>query len=328
VIEKWCDLKGPVLRLRADTPDLVTSLISAWGLRQTDARERADFTLSIDRGTAPPIVTNGQPIFDGLMPDGIACRTHLIEDSQYYEIRDRAWLALGRSEGHLVIAPGQENLTHSSVAFQAILAALACGKQYFLHAAAMLLPDKDQALILLGASGAGKTTTTLALLAGGFRFLTDDATIVRRCDDRSEVWGLPLEFKVHQETASLLPWLSPLVGRQWNENGEQPVTIAEVQRQLSLSSPIDKSYPIIGLIALGPRSAGDHRIETIARADLLLAIAKDNLPRIPTGGGESQAERLRWISSLIAAHAGFRLRPGPNLGALPRVVLDALACPS
>jgi hypothetical protein len=52
---------------------------------------------------------------------------------------------------------------------------------FLFHAAALATPD-GRGVILAGGSGLGKTTLTLALLARGFRFFSDDVAAVGRAD--------------------------------------------------------------------------------------------------------------------------------------------------
>jgi hypothetical protein len=54
---------------------------------------------------------------------------------------------------------------------------------FLFHAAALATPD-GRGVILAGGSGLGKTTLTLALLARGFRFFSDDVAAVGRADSR------------------------------------------------------------------------------------------------------------------------------------------------
>jgi hypothetical protein len=70
-------------------------------------------------------------------------------------------------------------------AYNAILnAATGRVRSHFLfHAAALATPD-GRGVILAGGSGLGKTTLTLALLARGFRFFSDDVAAVGRADSR------------------------------------------------------------------------------------------------------------------------------------------------
>src|SRR5690606_27351699 len=108
----------------------------------------------------------------------------------------------------------------------ALYAMLHVTGQMLVHAAALRLPDADAALVLFAPSGAGKTTTSLALALQGFGLLTDDATVLSGGDRSTAacVWGLPRPPKVHRNTAELLPALGKLLGPKWNADGEQALS--------------------------------------------------------------------------------------------------------
>ncbi|MFH0781126.1 MAG: hypothetical protein V2B20_04110 [Pseudomonadota bacterium] len=75
---------------------------------------------------------------------------------------------------------------------------LSCYGKYILHASAVSL--RDRALLFLGESGCGKTTTSLALAKKGFSFMGDDLVILEAKDGRVNVHALLLKPKVIDES--------------------------------------------------------------------------------------------------------------------------------
>jgi hypothetical protein len=324
VIEKWCDLNGPRICLRSLDGSLIAPVIEGWAIHETEPAGAADFTLTIVRGTVAEPPDPGPLLFEGMMPDRLPCVIRQAGDRELYMVEERASLLLGGRDGLLTVAPGAEKLVRGSVAFQALNAALALGDQYFLHAAALVRPASDAAVLIFGGSGFGKTTTTLALVASGFGFITDDASIVKRDPAGDRIWGLPLALKVHRNSARMMPWLAPVITDRWNSESEQPVTPAALATLLDRPLPARAPRPIAGLIVLGGRSDDEHRLRPLAKSETLLAIAADNVARNLKGVTKLHQDRMQRVAELVAAHPTYEIRVGPNLESLAETVLIGL----
>jgi hypothetical protein len=325
VIEKWCDLNGPVIRFRATDTSLLTPLLESWALPETGPAKSADFTLDIVHGPFAAAPDEAPLLFSGLVPTSLPCVVRQVGTKEHYAIDMRASLLLGEREGLLTIVPGEETLARSSVVFQAVNAALRLDDQCFLHAAALALPESESAILIFGPSGFGKTTTALSLLPVGFRLLTDDASIVKRAAGGDRVWGLPRPLKVHERSASMLPWLAPVLAGQWNAQREQQVTPAELSRLLGVAPPHQQPRAIAAIIVLGKRSEDDHRMRSLTKADALAAIVSDNISRNLNGISEQQQARMRRIAEFLTGKATYELIAGPDLQSLPGAVISGLS---
>lgn len=67
-----------------------------------------------------------------------------------------------------------------------------------LHAACVV--DRDLAALIVGDSGSGKTSTTLAMIAAGASFLADDRVLLRRASGAVQVCAYPRDFHVTDRT--------------------------------------------------------------------------------------------------------------------------------
>jgi hypothetical protein len=76
---------------------------------------------------------------------------------------------------------------------------------YSMHAAGFTKHGK--AILIPGTSGAGKSTLAITLLRGGFGYLSDDMTFLRRRLDRLEVLGFPEDVDVSDQTIRFFPEL-------------------------------------------------------------------------------------------------------------------------
>ena len=79
---------------------------------------------------------------------------------------------------------------------------------FMVHAAGLSLDGKG--LLIAGASGAGKTTLTIALLRAGFGFLGDDITFLCTRSDGLRARAFPDELDVTADTLSFFPKLPGL----------------------------------------------------------------------------------------------------------------------
>ena len=322
MIERWCDLNGPRMLFRADDPALLAPLEQTWLRMATEATDRTDYTLTINRGEVAAAPEGAPLLFDGILPDRLPCVVSRVGIDEYYRVDNRISLLLSRREARIVVAPGSEVLVRRSFTTVAVGAALATGEQYLLHAAALALPDSDETILIFGPSGFGKTTTALSLLPAAFRLLTDDSCIVRRETDGDHVWALPRSLKVHEKTADLLPWIRPALTGAWDAEGEQAVTPAALA-DLGSVAPV-RPHPIKALIVLGKRTDGDHQIRALSKADMLARIASDNIARSLRGVAPDQSVRMGRIAELVAANATFELRAGSSLESLPAKLIAGL----
>ena len=142
----------------------------------------------------------GKAFYD--LPSGEAC---------YFEAGDQVYLGFGdgvRALGRVglggasisVVEPGPVNLFMASHLILTILLVEMLKRRgcYSMHAAGF---SKDgNAILIPGTSGAGKSTLSIALLRGGFGFLRDDMTFLRRGPEGFEVLGFPEDVDVSDRT--------------------------------------------------------------------------------------------------------------------------------
>ena len=236
-----------------------------------------------------------------------------------------------KRSARISIEPGSENLLGGTVGLVAIEAILTSAGQALVHAAALKLPEDERAFILFARSGAGKTTTALALALQGFGLLTDDATVLVQApyEDRVRhlIWGLPRALKVHKRTGDLLPCLAPILGEFWNAEGEQVVTQETLRSITDVCPP--RPYPLAAVIILGARVAGPHIVRKVEKPEILVSLADDNVRRSHHGVLGDQLVRFERMAAAIAATPTFELRVGTGLASLGKDILAALApCPT
>lgn len=177
------------------------------------------------------------------------------------------------------------------------------------HGAA--LARGEAVVLLVGESGAGKTTLTLALTARGWLPLSDDVVVV---DPGSlHLHAFPRCFHVHPSTAatlidaSLLEWLGGAGGTTADEVYARPTRWAD-------HAPAPSSIVVVERHPFGPSTSAPLPYAEAAYALAASALANQL----------SQAERVRTAACLVAAAATCtRLHNGDLGGAVD--LIEALA---
>lgn len=217
---------------------------------------------------------------------------------------------LKRSAQIFVLA-GADRLAAATLMLYAIDAALYRTGQHLVHGAGLLLPSQERAVLIFAPSGGGKTTASLALALHGFRMFTDDALVLEQSVAR--VWGLPRAMKVHRRTAELLPALQSSFGPAWNQDGEQVLTRKAFA---ALGGVARESSDVAAVFVLGDRSPAGHRIAPISKAEVLVALASDNVGTSQRGVIKRQVRKMESLASLVASVRSARLSVGTELSSL------------
>jgi hypothetical protein len=218
------------------------------------------------------------------------------------------------------VLPRADRGVTSMIAIYAVDAVLSATGQHLLHGAGLMLPSGEGAVLLFAPSGAGKTTTSIALALDGFGMLTDDALVLRTDRATTAVWGLPRSMKVHWRTVELLPVLEKLLGTVWNAEGEQVLTRRAFSEIGAIAS--EPSSPIVAVLLLGARSEGAHFIGDASKADVLLALAGDNIGISRLGVLPRQVRKMEAVAELVNGVPVGRLHVGKSLNTLGSAVIE------
>lgn len=187
-----------------------------------------------------------------------------------------------------------------------------------IHAASLLVPDRDELVLLFAPSGFGKTTTSLALALGGFGHMGDDAVILRQDGADLVGWGMPRTLKVQRRTAALFPEIAPHLGEFGGDEDEAPLTRAALANLMPLPDA-SRSYRIAAVVVVGPRSEGKASLARLRKADALSIILTDNIGVLEDGVPPQQQVLFRLLSRLVSATPTYRL----DAGTLPRTIAPA-----
>lgn len=281
------------------------------------------FRLSISEAQAPDTQPDLPMTWQGEMPDG--------RQGAVFEADNRAILKLeegvtvtvdhGQRRAWVIVGPGSKDVFCTAGIMFVLDAALTAAGQQFVHAACLMEKASSRAVLICVPSGGGKTTTSLALSRDGFALMTDDTSVIVPGAGGPKVWGLPRALKVHRKTAELMPWVGPLPDA-WDRNGEQAVPLADIGDRITVMTP--KPTGLAAIFLLGPRSSDGHSVTRLSKADMLVAIAHDNVPWRASGMTPKALRSFSVMAQAVADVPSFMISAGEDLASLPALISDVL----
>lgn len=194
----------------------------------------------------------------------------------------------------------------------ALFEALRAHGLFQLHGAALRAPGGD--LLVAGGSGAGKSTTTLALAAAGLAVTGDDTVLLARRDARPALLALPRAFHVGEAAARAFPALTPFLGPRFGETGK---------RFLDADGALGRAH----LRAAGPprailfprvvAAAETTRLEPVAAADALGRLIEASALLVVDGAARVP-EQLALLAELSDGARAYSVSLGHDLLRDPR----------
>lgn len=111
----------------------------------------------------------------------------------------------GRREVEVWIGRGADSRDRSALArlvFESTMVALRRCGLFELHAAGVVEPESGGGFLVVGPSGSGKSTLATQLASRGWRYLSDDALLLRGGSEWVEACALRREFAVTEQTVA------------------------------------------------------------------------------------------------------------------------------
>jgi len=193
-------------------PDLVASLGLDAGLGARVGRGRLEIALRRgDEATRKDPASDGaEPSFFHGIIQGYASPRGAPKGFVLWDRRTRVLVPEGGARID-VFHGGEEIVPGSARAALEIALALALREHglFHLHAAALVDPA-GRTLLLVGGSGAGKTTATIALATSGYAFLGDDALLLEDGPKGPTLDAFPRPFHIGPATLTAFPHLAPM----------------------------------------------------------------------------------------------------------------------
>lgn len=190
------------------------------------------------------------------------------------------------------------------VTYVSLAALLRRRGRYLAHAAAV--STGGDAILFVGPSHSGKTTTGLALLLAGCKHISSDVVILSQSDDAVVAHPTPGLVNVRAGTFELLPALRQLGGggrlqlkaEQWSD----PAPIAAICFPDLTSQPQSSLEPLDASVALAQLME-----ESVDRWDSAVLL-----------------EHMEFLTTLSRQASHYRLLLGSDIDTLPQRLLEAL----
>jgi hypothetical protein len=315
-------LNGQILGIAAERPELWQDFDRMLGILRIEGPVEPGFRLDIAEADVLVEEPNGSLVFEGEIPEDGYCRMIVDGATVHLVFPERQTVAINDEEGwaELRIRAGSKAAWTPSMLV--LDAALDAGGQHMLHTAGLTLPDNDGVVLIHAPSGTGKSTTSLALATQGFGLCSDDAMILDVASDRPMAWGLPRHAKIHENTARMIPEVSPCLGPSWDRNGEQAVSLERLSEIIRIESPVAR--PVAALLHLARSSDSHTRLVPMAGTDAMVALAMDNVRTGMTGLLPAQKRRLATIGKLVSSVPTFTLEVGTRPAEAAALIISAL----
>jgi len=250
---------------------------------------------------------------DGAADGRIPCTIHRAGARLFVDLGARGVIVIEYASRHVdafvVDADASSEALSSVVRFAATEVLRSCGL-YVVHAAGA---DRDgRGLLVVGASGKGKTTTLMALLRAGYRVLSDDHPLLRESDGEMELLSFPTKIDVTDKTVELVPELSAAAERLHAGVIKRWFHVDEIfpGQEALTSRPRVLLFPEV---IDWPRS----RIDPLPRSRALEGLLRESLLVLDRDVSE---RHLRVLSRLVEQSDCYRLRLGADFLDIPRDV--------
>lgn len=184
-----------------------------------------------------------------------------------------------------------------------------------LHAGAV--GTAEAGALLLGASGAGKSTTTLACLASGLAVAGDDFVLVEPAGGAAAIHSVSTTAKLSHTALLRFPHLASAVANPQEAEPEKALFFLD----RFTPSPLIAAVPLKALLMLNRRPGRDTAIEPVNPAAALQASAPNTLFMLPGDRVGAFAK----IARIFRSHPCFRIELGNDLPQIPQRIGELLA---
>ena len=186
-----------------------------------------------------------------------------------------------------------------------------------LHAFAAQAPNGHAALIS-GSTGAGKTTTGLALLSAGWKLLSNDSPLLSLHADQVRVLAYPGRLSAFDDSLARFPQLEQFIPSTVTQR-EKRVFAAETV----FNSPWATDAPAGGIFF--PQVTPGLETSDLAPVSPTEATLKLLPQAIESWDRSTVPQHLTLLTRLVEAVPGYNLRLAPDVSQLPNLLLEGMS---
>lgn len=204
-----CTIYGVEIRVTTDSKrvkEYIINLFNGLPSPSSPVSSEANIELNLFTTASFPQAPLLPPSVEKALEPRSLFKTHRTAD-KCYVVLGNSWLCLSL-KNHACIGVLDESIWsyHWIILQHFFLGGLClllrtCGRFLF-HAAG--LKHNGKGYLILGKSGAGKSTTTLSLVGQGWKYLGDDALLLYQADSHIRAFGIPVNFKADDQTIDRL----------------------------------------------------------------------------------------------------------------------------
>jgi hypothetical protein len=310
------------VEVRCEDPSVAELVDARLRCLRAEATRPADVVVEVrgpgcDRSWPPEPEGVGRPIYDA--PSG-PIDYFDGSDQLFVDYEERARLLCTPAEGLIQMSINGSGLADEVLATHplltiALVETMKRFERFPLHAAGLALAGKG--VLIPGASGSGKSTTSVTLVRAGFDFLSDDTVFLTSSPDGIWVAGFPDEVDVTDHTVARIPELGHLAGTPLLPGREKYGFRVE---DVFGVTPLTGCRPAVLLapqVVDGPGS----ELEPLAPSEALMALLPNVLLTDPVA---SQAH-LDMLATLVESVPCLRFRVGSDLDAAAACVTDLVS---
>lgn len=318
-LSRFYNLHGLSLVVEAETIEVISKVDAILSPFASNPARKPNCFISINSGYSvkhDPL-PSARVLWDGELPDGIHVTYLQDKTLRRLELRGLSLACFDLSSCHAEISvkPGAEWCLVSGSIIPILTEFLRQADHHMIHAATLLMnTGSDRALIISGASGRGKTTTSLALVNSGMKLVSDDISFITGVGispSSPRIWGLTPLLKVCRPTLELLPWIGDLGSPSIEGSHEVYFDPGIVRRTETCSSTRPDT-----IIFLEGRNTKDHRIKPLDRVAALSLLARENVSVIDRRGEGPSGKALKALANLVGSCKCFTLSASPRLETL------------
>jgi serine kinase of HPr protein (carbohydrate metabolism regulator) len=171
------------------------------------------------------------------------------------------------------------------------------------------------AVLIVGKSGSGKSTTALACLSSGLLYLGDDYTIIETLPS-PVVHSLYATAKVDVNQVNAFPHLLPKIHNNGTLAGEKALMFLSPDYNKQMIPDLPVRAILVPRVTGGPRT----QLKKTSAAAALTALAPSTIFQLPRAGESNFKIVARFVSKVPC----YTLECGKNLAQIPEMVLGAL----